>query len=207
MGSVESAKQTIRGDNALVSWVGSTFLKVLGWRLVGSLPDTPKFVFTAAPHTSNWDFLFFIAVTFAFKIRCIWMGKESLFRRPFGIILTWLGGIPIDRSSSQSVVEQAVQVFNSQEKAVMGIAPEGTRKKMDHWKKGFYYVALGANVPIVFAFADYERKVAGFGPSLMPTGDIQADMEVIRDFYKDIKGKYPENASDVRVKVRDKGEK
>lgn len=207
MGSMESAKQSIRGDNALASWVGSAFLKGLGWRLVGSPPDVPKFVFIAAPHTSNWDFLIFIAVTFAFKIRCIWMGKESLFRRPFGLVLTWLGGIPIDRSSSQSVVEQAVQAFNSREKIIMGLAPEGTRKKMDHWKKGFYYVATGANVPIVFVFADYERKVAGFGPTIMPSGDIQADMETIREFYKDIKGKYPENASDVRVKIRDKGEK
>ena len=83
----------------------------------------------------------------------------------------------------------------------MGVPPEGTRKKRDHWKKGFYYIALGANVPLAFAFADYERKVTGFGPAIMPTGDIQADMEVIRDFYKDIKGKFPENYSDIRVKV------
>jgi 1-acyl-sn-glycerol-3-phosphate acyltransferase len=201
MGAIESAKQTIRGDNAFVSWVGSTFLKVLGWRLEGSLPDVPKFVFIAAPHTSNWDFLIFITVTFAFKIRCVWMGKDSLFRPPFGIIFTWMGGIPIDRSSSQSVVDQAVQVFHSRDEIVMGLSPGGTRKKTDHWKKGFYYVAMGANVPIVFAFADYERKVAGFGPMLMPTGDIQADMEVIREFYKDIKGKFPENHSDIRVKL------
>ena len=201
MKNLNSAKQTIRGDNALVSWAGSAFLKVMGWRLEGSLPDAPKFVFIAAPHTSNWDFLIFITVTFAFKIRCVWMGKDSLFRPPFGMIFTWMGGMPIDRNSSQSIVDQAVQVFNSREKIVMGISPEGTRKKMDYWRKGFYYVATGANVPIVFAFADYERKVAGFGPTFMPTGDIQVDMEVIRDFYKDIKGKHPENYSDIRVKV------
>lgn len=201
MGSVDSAKQSIRGDNTLVSWVGKAFLKVLGWRLEGSVPDVPKYVFVAAPHTSNWDFLIFLAVTFASRMRCIWMGKDSLFRPPFGVLFTWLGGIPIDRSSSQSVVWQAVQAFQSREEIIMGISPEGTRKKTDHWKKGFYYVALGANVPLVFGFADYGRKVAGFGPTFMPTGDIQADMEIIRDFYKDIKGKFPENVSDIRVKV------
>ena len=200
MGSVDSAKQSIRGDNTLVSWVGKTFLKVLGWRLEGSLPNVPKYVFIAAPHTSNWDFLIFLAVTFAFRMRCIWMGKQSLFRPPFGVLFTWLGGIPIDRSSSQSVVGQAVQAFQSREEIIMGISPGGTRKKTDHWKKGFYYVALGANVPLVFGFADYGRKVAGFGPTFMPTGDIQADMEIIRDFYKDIKGKFLENVSDIRVK-------
>ncbi|MCP4541637.1 MAG: glycerol acyltransferase [Chloroflexi bacterium] len=201
MGSINSAKQTIRGDNAFVSWFGRTFLRVLGWRLEGSLPDVPKFVFIAAPHTSNWDFLIFITVTFAFRTRCVWMGKDSIFRPPFGIIFSSLGGIPVDRNSSQSVVEQAIQVFGSREKVVMGISPEGTRRKTDCWRKGFYYIALGANVPLVFAFADYERKVTGFGPAFMPTGDIQADMKVFRDFYKDIKGKFPENYSDIRIKV------
>jgi 1-acyl-sn-glycerol-3-phosphate acyltransferase len=201
MVSVDSAKQSIRGDNAFVSWVGKTFLKVLGWRLEGSVPDVPKYVFIASPHTSNLDFLIFLAVTFAFRMRCVWMGKQSLFRPPFGVLFTWLGGIPIDRSSSQSVVGQAVQAFQSREEIIMGISPGGTRKKTDHWKKGFYYVALGANVPLVFGFADYGRKVAGFGPTFMPTGDIQADMEIIRDFYQDIKGKFPENVSDIRIKV------
>ena len=184
-----------------MSWVGKAFLKLLGWRLDGSPPDASKYVFIAAPHTSNWDFLIFLAMTFVFRIRCVWMGKDSLFRPPFGVIFTWLGGIPIDRSSRQSVVEQAVQAFRSWEEIIMGVPPEGTRKKTDHWKKGFYYIALGANVPLAFAFADYERKVTGFGPAIMPTGDIQADMEVIRDFYKDIQGKFPENYGDIRVKV------
>ena len=112
MGHIDSAKQSIRGDNTFVSWVGKAFLKVLGWRLEGSIPDIPKYVFIASPHTSNWDFLIFLAVTFAFRMRCVWMGKDSLFRPPFGVLFTWLGGIPIDRSSSQSVVGQAVQAFN-----------------------------------------------------------------------------------------------
>ena len=88
----------------------------------------------------------------------------------------------------------------------LAIGPEGTRKKTDHWKKGFYYIALGAQVPIVFGFADYERKVTGLGPTFVPTGDIQADMEVIRDFYQDIKGKFPGQFSDIRVDVAESRE-
>ncbi len=204
MGTVDSAKQSIRGDNTLMSWLGRLFLKVMGWRLEGSPPDVPKYVLIAAPHTSNWDFPLMLAMTFAFKIQCVWMGKHSMFRRPFGVIFTWLGGIPVDRSSSHSVVEQTIQVFQSRKEIVLAVGPEGTRKKTDHWKKGFYYVALGAKAPLAFGFADYERKVIGFGPALMPTGDIQADMEVIRDFYKDITAKFPENFSDIRVKIAEK---
>ncbi len=201
MRTVDSAKQRIRGDNTLISWFGGFFLKVLGWRVEGSPPDAPKYVIIVAPHTSSWDFPIVLAMTFAFKVQCIWMGKASIFRPPFGVIFTWLGGIPIDRSSRHSVVEQAVQSFQDREEMVMGIEPEGTRKRTDYWKKGFYYIALGANVPIAFSFADYERKVVGFGPTLMPTGDIQADMEIIRDFYKDIKAKFPEDFGEIRVKV------
>ena len=202
MRSLDSAKQSIRGDSIFVSWLGKIFLKVLGWRLEGSPPDAPKYVFILAPHTSSWDFPFIIATTFAFGIRCVWMGKTSLFRPPFGVIFTWLGGISIDRNSRHSVVDQAVQAFQRREEMVMGIAPEGTRKKADHWKAGFYHIAMGANVPVACAFLDYERKAAGFGPTLMLTGDIPADMEIIRDFYKDIKAKFPENYGDIRVKIR-----
>lgn len=199
---VDSAKQIIRGDkNPLLSWLANFLLRVSGWRLEGSPPDVPKYIFIAAPHTSNWDFLLLLAMTFAFRVRCVWMGKASLFRPPLGVIFTWLGGIPIDRSSHHSVVEQAVQAFQGREEMVMGIPPEGTRRKTDHWKSGFYYIALGANVPLAFVFMDYERKVTGFGSTLVPTGDVRADMVIIRDFYQDIKGKFPEKFSDVRMKV------
>ncbi|MEE8389706.1 MAG: 1-acyl-sn-glycerol-3-phosphate acyltransferase, partial [Anaerolineae bacterium] len=158
---------------------------------------------------SSWDFPFYLAMTFAFGIKCVWMGKVSLFRPPFGAIFTWLGGISIDRNSRHSVVEQAVQAFQCREEMVLGIAPEGTRKKADYWKAGFYHIAMGANVPVAFAFLDYGRKITGFGPTLMPTGDIQADMEIIRDFYKDITAKSPENYGVIRVKIKrmEKGER
>jgi len=132
------------------------------------------------------------------------MGKDSLFRPPFGVVFTWLGGIPIDRDSRNGVVGQAIETFGSVSEMVLAIPPEGTRKKTDHWKSGFYYIAQGAGVPLVLSFVDFERKAMGYGPMLIPNGDIEADMAVIREFYKDVKAKYPENFSDVRLRSLEK---
>ena len=181
------------------SWLARFTLRLFGWRVVGEPPAVPKYVLIAAPHTSNWDFLIMLAVDFALKIACVWLGKDSLFRGPLGAYFRHMGGIPIDRSSNHSVVEQAVAAFQRNERMVMTIPPEGTRKRTDHWRTGFYYIALGAQVPIVFGFIDFKRKVAGVGPMLMPSGDIGADMVIIRDFYKEIEGKYPEQAGKIIV--------
>ena len=178
-------------------------MRMLGWQLVGEPPDVPKYVLITAPHTSNWDFLIMLALDFAFKVECVWMGKDSLFRGPLGPFYRRMGGIPIDRSSRSNVVEQAVRAFQRSEKMVMTIPPEGTRRRTDRWKTGFYYIALGANVPLVFGFIDFEHRVVGFGPTLMPSGDIEADVAIIRDLYKDIKGKFPENFGDVTVVVKE----
>jgi 1-acyl-sn-glycerol-3-phosphate acyltransferase len=188
-----------REASSLLSWSARLAVRVFGWQIVGEPPDVPKYVLLVAPHTSNWDFLIMLALTFAFKIKCVWMGKDSLFRGPLGSFYRQVGGIPIDRNSRSNVVEQAVQAFQRSEKMVMAIPPEGTRKRAKRWKTGFYYIALGANVPLVFGFIDFEHRTTGFGPVLMPSGDIQADMVIIRDFYKDIKGKFPENFGEVTV--------
>jgi 1-acyl-sn-glycerol-3-phosphate acyltransferase len=118
-------------------------LKVCGWRREGKLPNIPKYVMIAAPHTSNWDFLFTMAVALAFRLKICWMGKHTLFRRPFGPILRLLGGIPIDRTKSRDTVSQIARVFRERAKMVMLISPEGTRKKVKVWKTGFYHIARG----------------------------------------------------------------
>ncbi len=185
--------------SSLLSWLTRFGMRILGWQLVGEAPDMPKYILIAAPHTSNWDFLIMLAIDFAFKIACVWMGKDSLFSGLLGQFYRSMGGIPIDRGASRNVVEQAVRAFNHNERMVMAIPPEGTRRRTARWKTGFYYIALGANVPIVFGFIDFEHKTAGIGPTLMPSGDIEADMVIIRDFYQDIKGKFPENFGEVTV--------
>jgi 1-acyl-sn-glycerol-3-phosphate acyltransferase len=168
------------------------YLKMIGWRREGSLPDIPQYVIIVAPHTSNWDFPIGLAFAFALEIRGYWLGKDSLFRWPFRGFFRWLGGIPIDRSRSSDVVAQMIQIFRERARLTMVVAPEGTRKKVTYWKSGFYHIARGANVPIVLAFLDYLRKAGGIGPVLNLTGDIEADMESIRAFYATVKGKYPE---------------
>jgi 1-acyl-sn-glycerol-3-phosphate acyltransferase len=176
--------------NKFMAWTGLIFLKMFGWRIEGKIPDIKKFVMIAAPHTTNWDFPITLAGTFVLKIKIYWMGKAAIFRWPFGAVCRWLGGIPIERSQSQNVVEQSVHAFQEMDNLIMIIPPEGSRKKVNYWKTGFYHIAKGANVPIVLGFLDYRRKVGGIGPTFYPTGRIEEDMQKIRAFYATITGKY-----------------
>ncbi|MCX5818760.1 MAG: lysophospholipid acyltransferase family protein [Deltaproteobacteria bacterium] len=167
-------------------------LKICGWRREGKLPDIPKYIMIAAPHTSNWDLLFTMAVALAFRLKICWMGKHTLFRRPFGPLLCLLGGIPIDRTKSRDTVAQIVQAFRERARMVMIISPEGTRKKVKVWKTGFYHIARGADVPVLLAFLDYMKKVGGFGPLIYLSESLEADMAVIRSFYATVTPRHPE---------------
>ena len=131
----------------------------------------------AAPHTSNWDLPYTLMVAFALRLNVYWMGKQSIFKPPFRRVMLWLGGIPIQRESSNNVVEASIVAIQKADGPVQLIVPpEGTRSKARYWKTGFYYIALGANVPIVMAYMDYARKESGLGPVFEPTGNIEADM-------------------------------
>lgn len=180
--------------------IGKLLLKLIGWRAEGTLPDVPKFMLIAAPHTSSWDLPVMLAIGYAFNVWPKWMGKKELFRWPFGWFMKAIGGIPIDRSKRSNMVEQVVEIFNRSERLILAVPPEGTRKKAEYWKTGFYYIALGAKVPVVMGFLDYGRKAGGFGPALMPTGDIHADFAVLREFYKNITPKIPENYGEIRAR-------
>lgn len=175
--------------------VSLLLLKILGWKKSGQLPKETKYVLVVAPHTSNWDVFYGVIVAFALKLDARFIAKKELFRRPFSPLMKWLGGVPIDRTSSHHIVDQMTSIFNESKKFVLAIAPEGTRHKTDSWKSGFYNIAVSARVPIQLAFLDYERKTGGAGKLLYPTGDLEKDMQIIRDFYLNVKGKYPDNAS------------
>ncbi|HOO37382.1 MAG TPA: lysophospholipid acyltransferase family protein [Deltaproteobacteria bacterium] len=176
-------------------WISLAYLRIFGWSCEGSLPDFPKYVVIAAPHTSNWDFPITMFMAFALRTKVYWMGKASLFKRPFGPVMRWLGGIPVDRSKSNNVVEQTIAVFNEHENLVIVVPPEGTRNKVSYWKTGFYHIAHGANVPIVLGYIDFQRKAGGIGPVVIPSGDIETDMYTICSFYAGVIGKYPEKSS------------
>ena len=179
--------------------LGILFLAVTGWKIEGVVPDHPKFVGILAPHTSNWDLPFILAVMYALGLKINWFGKKEIFSWPVGGVFKWLGGIPIDRSSRQNVVQQTAQTIREREQIVIGIAPEGTRSQTSHWNTGFYHIASLAQVPIVFGYLDYARKGGGFGPMMRTTGNIEADMKVIREFYSGITAKYPDNVGEMMV--------
>ncbi|MBN2298125.1 MAG: lysophospholipid acyltransferase family protein [Deltaproteobacteria bacterium] len=179
----------------ILRWFSLAYLKIFRWKYEGRVPDLPKFVMIAAPHTSNWDFPITMFLAFALNIKVYWMGKASIFKRPFGPVMRWLGGIPVDRSRSNNIVDQTVEVFNSHENLIIIVPPEGTRNKVSYWKTGFYRIAHGAKVPIVLGFVDYRRKAGGIGPVVIPTGNIEADMYQIQSYYEGVTGKYPEKSS------------
>ena len=184
-------------------WLANKLLKLFGWSAVGSLADHPKCVIAVAPHTSNWDFPVLMLVAVALRLKVTWMGKHTLFRPPFGWIMRRLGGLPINRSARHNMVDQAVESFRVHDRLLLAIPPEGTRKRAPYWRSGFYHIALGAQVPIAFGFADYRRKVGGIGGVIMPSGDVDADMALIRDFYSEIVGKRPDQFGEIRLKSQD----
>ena len=178
--------------------------KILSWKKIGQLPDISKYVIILAPHTSNWDLLYGICTAFALKLDVCFMAKKELFRWPFGPFIKFLGGVPIDRDKSINVVDQIIQRYNENEKYIIAITPEGTRSKTKYWKTGFYHIATGADVPILLGFLDYTAKKSGVGPLITPTGDIEHDMHIIRDFYSKITGKYSEKAAPISVSQENK---
>jgi len=173
---------------------------LFGWKAVGRVPDDPRFIAIGAPHTSNWDLVLALFASAIWKMRLRWVGKDTLFKPPFGFLLRWLGGIPVVRGSRSGAVESLAELMHSESEFALCIAPEGTRGKVDHWKSGFYQVALAANVPVVLGFCDYANKTLGLGPAVYLTGDTTADMEKLAAFYADKRGKYPENEGAVRLK-------
>jgi hypothetical protein len=132
-------------------------------------------------------------------LRISWLGKDTLFKKPFGGVMRWLGGIPVDRDSEHGVVDQIARQFRESDRLVVAIGPSGTRKKKDHWKSGFYWIAHTAHVPILCGYLDYGRKEACLGLSFLPTGDIKKDMDRIREFYQGIQGKHPELTTRIRL--------
>jgi 1-acyl-sn-glycerol-3-phosphate acyltransferase len=168
-------------------------LKAYHWKLVGTLPEKRRFVLIGAPHTSNWDFALMLLAAFSLRLDIHWMGKNALFPAPFAWFVKWMGGIPIDRSKANGTVAQTIEQFKLHDELIIGIPPEGTRKKVMQWKTGFYHIALGANVPILLGFIDSSRKEFGFGPLFFPTGDVEKDVEEIRAFYAGKVGLNPEN--------------
>ncbi|KAF1712692.1 acyltransferase [Pseudoxanthomonas kalamensis DSM 18571] len=175
--------------NRFTRWLGRTFLRAGGWRVVGTLPDIPKLVLIVAPHSSNWDGIWGMAAKIALGFRVRVLGKAQLFWWPLGPLLRKLGAVPVDRSSPQGTVEQAVQLIRDSDRMWFALTPEGTRKRVEKWKSGFWKIAKAADVPILMAYFHYPDKIIGIGEVFHPGDDMDADMRAIREWYRPWVGK------------------
>jgi 1-acyl-sn-glycerol-3-phosphate acyltransferase len=179
-----------RWGGGLTRAFGNAVVRLFGWRVEGEVPNREKFVVLVAPHTTGWDFPICLMTLIGMGIRASWLGVDWMFRYP---LMHKLGGIPVDRGARLGVVPQSIERFKSGRQHILGISPEGSRKKVVPWKTGFYHIAVGAEVPILMVTVDQRAKRIAIGPTFTPSGDYQADMaEHIRPVYARFADKYPD---------------
>ncbi len=179
-----------RTGNAFTRWFGTLVLRLGGWRVVGEFPNIPKLVMLAAPHSSAWDAVWGLAVRMKLGVDVRFMAKREAFWWPLGVFLRAFGGVPIDRSSASGVVGGMVEELKRSERLWMLLAPEGTRKRVEKWKSGFWHIAMGADVPVLCVFFHYPEKVVGIGKVLRMSGNLAADMAAVREYYRPFIGKH-----------------
>ena len=173
----------------LAKWI----YKRLGWSLDVSVPDYPKCIICIAPHTSNWDFIIAELVCHTLKWKASFLMKETWFFFPLNYLFKSLGGIPVSRKKKGSeLTDVIISKFNETDKLKLAITPEGTRKRVEKWRSGMIYIAMGANVPIVLASIDYKKKHISLSDVYIPTGDVEKDMQYIKNHYRGVQAKYPE---------------
>lgn len=170
-----------------------------GWTAVGKVPDLRKAVFIAAPHTSNWDGFWAIVYITYIGLDAHWFVKKSMFWFPLNKLLTFFGAVPLNRERGGSAVSEAIAAFDKNQQFFLGLAPEGTRRKMQGWKSGFYRIAEGANVPVVLGFLDFGSRRLGLGPIVTLTGDRDADMAILESFYSSVSGRWPDKTGPIKL--------
>ena len=168
-------------------------LWVMGWRAIGGLPDNIlKCVIIVAPHTSMWDFVYGRLGMYSLSLKARFMIKKEIFVPVLGLIIKAFGGIPIDRSKGKNIVDEVAAVFREYDSMCLVITPEGTRKRVEKWKRGFYYIALAADVPVAMAIIDYKNKNCEIRGIIFPTGDYEKDFGHLEDYYRGKHAKHPE---------------
>lgn len=175
-------------------------MNLVGWRVDTIYPPDKKYILVGAHHTSNWDLPLALLFSMASGIKFNFLAKDEAFRWPMGGFMRWLGGIPVNRRAQTNFVEQLAEEFATREELIIVITPEGTRKRTTYWKTGFYYMALAAKVPIALGFLDYPNKRIGIGKMFVPSGDLETDLNILRIFYEDKKGKFPHQHGEIRVR-------
>lgn len=178
-----------RRGNRFSHAAAAFMLRLFGWRVIGELPNVPKMVIIGAPHTSNWDFPLSMALMYYLGVPFNWMAKREFFKPPFSYLWLWLGGVPVDRKAANGMVGDMVATVQQRPQIILAIAPEGTRRKVDRWRTGFYHIAYQANIPIVPVLVDYGRKSLVITEPFIPSGDVEVDLPLLQDRYVGVKGK------------------
>lgn len=184
-----------RRGNAFTRWLGRGILRWYGIRVIGEFPNVPKMILLGAPHTSNVDGFVTLGAAYKLGLNVNVMVKDSAFKGPWGPVLKWLGCIAIDRSQTNGVVGAMIETFRRQDKLILAIAPEGTRKGAEKWKSGFYHVAVGAQVPVVTGSINYQTGLLRFSCEVPLTGDVDKDMPKLVGQYRDCGARHPERLS------------
>jgi 1-acyl-sn-glycerol-3-phosphate acyltransferase len=184
-----------RAHSRLGSALGRFTMGLTGWRFEGVVPDVRKMVLIVAPHTSNWDFPVGLQAKLALRLGCTFVAKHTLFRWPLGVFMRWLGGIPVNRKAAAGFVSEVVAAQRAADQMTVVIAPEGTRRRVEQWKSGFYRIAVEGGVPILPVGFDYRRRVIFFAPLFHPTGDYDKDLAELKALYRPEMGFKPENYS------------
>lgn len=182
------------GLSRLLEWLIVRFYLAMGWKSVAIRPIPKKAVIIAAPHTSNWDFIYYIGLTRDLGIETSFMAKTELFRWPLGNFMRDMGGVEVNRQQGGNYVQSMIDEFNRRDEFLLTIAPEGTRKSVGQWRTGFYHIAVGAQVPLIVGMMDYAKKTGGLALAFMPTGDYAADMARVEEFYLSTTPKHPDRA-------------
>jgi 1-acyl-sn-glycerol-3-phosphate acyltransferase len=178
----------------LLEWLLVRFYHWNGWKAVSYGPVPDKAVIIAAPHTSNWDFIYYIGLTRHLGIETRFIAKRQLFRWPLGRFMRDMGGVEVNRETGGNYVQSMIDEFARRDQFLLTIAPEGTRKSVGQWKTGFYHIAVGAKVPLIVGMMDYAKKTGGLAMAFMPTGDYAADMARVEEFYRSTTPRHPEKA-------------
>jgi len=185
--------QHLRANRSVFTrWFGKAFLRFFGWRVEGSIANAERLLITAAPHTSNWDAVLGIAAVLGLNIRLHFLGKHTIFVPGLKWFMRWLGGIPVNRQNPEGVIDNVNQLVEKHEGIVIVIAPEGTRKKAERWKTGFLRIAEASNCQIQMGALDFKHKRIVLGDLYQPTGDHQADIANIKQWYSQFQGKFPD---------------
>jgi len=182
----------------------------LGWKISPwthrstVVPTDGVGVLIGAPHTSNWDFILMLGIAWDLGLKVKYLGKHTLFKPPFGFVMRWLGGIPVDRSNPAGIVTDIVERVRSGQGFYLVVTPEGTRSSGRYWKSGFHRIAVEAGLPITLGYVDRDTMTSGLGMTFVPTGDVRADMDVVRAFYADKSGFRPELRTEPRLREEDR---